>query len=179
MSFDVILCFGIEVILLIKVNVLCRSCRRKYSVEVPNGAGVHTVRCPYCSAPYEATVAIRSERKKKQKPVGTDAVAAKVRRCEVASNIIWIVVGIIQCVAVYTAAAGVWNIINAIVALRNVKNITAHNPCVVPYFDQRKVWLIVLAVVNLVLGGVVGVVLVLFEWYVRDFVLRNRSAFEV
>ena len=24
----------------------------------------------------------------------------------------------------------------------------------------------------------VGVVLVLFDWFVRDFVLRNRSAFE-
>lgn len=106
-------------------------------------------------------------------------MAVKVRLCEVVSNIVWIVVGIIQCVAVYTAAAGVWNIVNVIVALRNAKNITAHNPGVVPYFDQRKVWLIVLAVVNLILGGVVGVVLVLFEWYVRDFVLRNRSAFEV
>lgn len=79
---------------------------------------------------------------------------------------------------VYTAAAGVWNVVNAIVALRNVKNITAHNPGVVPYFEGRKIWLIVLAAVNVVLGGVVGVVLVLFDWFVRDFVLRNRSAFE-
>ena len=77
------------------------------------------------------------------------------------------------------SAAGVWNIINAIVSLRNVKNIQPGNAAVVPYFDGRKVWLIVLAVVNLVLGGVVGVLLVLFEWYLRDYVLRNRSAFEV
>lgn len=107
-----------------------------------------------------------------------DAVALKVRRCEIASNVAWLIVGIIQCVLVYTAAAGVWNVVNAIVALRNVKNITAHNPGVVPYFEGRKTWLIVLAVVNVVLGGVVGVVLVLFDWFVRDFVLRNRSAFE-
>lgn len=164
--------------LLLKLNILCPSCRRRYSVEVPNGAGAHTVHCPYCSAPYVATVAQRPVRQAKQKPVGADAVALKVRRCEIASNVAWLIVGIIQCVLVYTAAAGVWNVVNAIVALRNVKNITAHNPGVVPYFEGRKTWLIVLAVVNVVLGGVIGVVLVLFDWFVRDFVLRNRSAFE-
>lgn len=163
-------------VLLLKMNIVCPSCRRRYSVEVPNEAGVHTVRCPYCSAPYSATVC----QPVKSAPVsGPAAVAAKVRRGEVISNIAWIVIGIVQCVTLYAAAAGVWNIINAIVSLRNVKNIQPGNAAVVPYFDGRKVWLIVLAVVNLVLGGVVGVLLVLFEWYLRDYVLRNRSAFEV
>lgn len=163
-------------VLLLKMNIVCPSCRRRYSVEVPNEAGVHTVRCPYCSAPYSATVC----QPVKSAPVsGPAAVAAKVRRGEVISNIAWIVIGIVQCVTLYAAAAGVWNIINAIVSLRNVKNIQLGNAAVVPYFDGRKVWLIVLAVVNLVLGGVVGVLLVLFEWYLRDYVLRNRSAFEV
>lgn len=163
-------------VLLLKMNIVCPSCRRRYSVEVPNEAGVHTVRCPYCSAPYSATVC----QPVKSAPVsGPAAVAAKVRRGEVISNIAWIVIGIVQCVTLYAAAAGVWNIINAIVSLRNVKNIQPGNAAVVPYFDSRKVWLIVLAVVNLVLGGVVGVLLVLFEWYLRDYVLRNRSAFEV
>ena len=109
----------------------------------------------------------------------SDAVARKVRRCEVASSVVWIVVGIVQCVMLYTAAAGIWNVVNAIVRLRNVKNVVSHNPQVVPYFEQRKVWLIVLAVVNIILGGVVGIVLVLIDWFVRDYVLRNRSAFEV
>lgn len=163
---------------MLKINVVCSGCRRRYSVEVPNAAGVHTVRCPYCSAPYDVTVSSQPVRTKKEKPIGADAVAVKARRCEVVSNLAWLVVGVIQCLTLYAAAAGVWNIVNAIVALRNVKNIAAHNPSVVPYFESRKVWLIVLAIVNLVLGGVVGIVLVLFEWYVRDFVLRNRSAFE-
>lgn len=165
-----------------KVNVSCSGCRRRYSVEVPAGAGTHVVNCPYCSAPYSLTV---NQTQRNASPTiasapvsSSAAVAAKVRRCEVVSSIAWIVVGVVQCVAVFTAAAGVWNIINAIIALRNVKNIQPGNSAVVPYFDQRKVWLIVLAVVNLILGGVVGVLLVLFEWHVRDFVLRNRSAFE-
>lgn len=163
---------------MLKINVVCSGCRRRYSVEVPNEAGVHTVRCPYCSSPYAVTIAQPVNRQRRVPLSGPDAVAVKVRRGEIVSNVAWIVVGVLQCVLGLTAAAGVWNIINAIIALRNVKNITAHNPGVVPYFDQRKVWLIVLAVVNLVLGGVVGVLLVLFEWYLRDYVLCNRSAFE-
>lgn len=157
-----------------KVNISCSGCRRRYSVEVPNEAGTHVVHCPYCSVPYSLTVS----QQRKVSGTGSSAVAVKVRRYEIAASIVWIVVGMLQCVAVYTAVAGVWNIINAVVSLRNVKNIQPSNPAVVSYFDQRKVWLIVLAVINLILGGVIGVVLVLFGWYVRDFVLRNRSAFE-
>lgn len=160
-----------------KVNLRCVSCGSRFSVEL-DGGGVHTVRCPVCSAPQDVTVRSNVPKQKAAPVTGSAAVAQKVRRCEVFSGIVWIVVGVIQCCTVYAAAAGVWNIINSVVSLRNVKNITAGNPAVIPYFEQRKVWLIVLAVVNLILGGVVGVLLVLFDWHVRDFVLRNRSAFE-
>ena len=146
-------------------------------MEIPSDPGEHTVKCPYCSAPYSVT--IQQAVKQKKAPVsGPSAVALKVKRCEVVSGVAWLLVGVVQLLLVYTAAAGVWNVINAIVALRNCKNITPGNPHVVPYFEGRKVWLIVMAVVNLILGGVVGVLLVLFDWHVRDFVLRNRSAFE-
>ena len=155
-----------------RFNIVCSGCRRRFSVEVPNGQGDQTVRCPYCSTPHSLNV-------QRSAPVsGPAAVSAKVRRGEVISNIIWIVLGVLQCVTLYAAAAGVWNVINAILALRNVKHIQPGNAGVVPYFDQRRTWLIVLAVVNIVLGGVVGVLLVLWEWHLRDFVLRNRSAFE-
>ena len=163
-----------------KLNIVCPSCRRRYQVEMPNVPGEHTVRCPYCLAPFSATVTSAAERRARPSaPIGPDAVARNVRRCEIISSVAWLVIGVIQCVLVVSLAAGVWNVINAILCLRNVKNIVAHNSAVVPYFEQRRVWLIVLAVVNLVLGGVVGVVLVLVDWFVRDYVLRNRSAFEV
>ena len=160
-----------------KFNVKCNQCHKGYSVDIPSDPGEHTVSCPYCSAPYSVT--IQQTVKQKKAPVsGPAAVALKVKRCEVVSGVAWLLVGVVQLLMVYTAAAGVWNVINAFVALRNCKNITPGNPHVVPYFEGRKVWLIVMAVVNLILGGVVGVLLVLFDWYVRDYVLRNRSAFE-
>ena len=155
-----------------RLNIVCSGCHRRFSIDAPNGQGEQSGRCPYCPAPYVLNV-------QRTAPVsGPAAVAAKVRRGEVVSNVIWIVLGVLQCVTLYAAAAGVWNVINAILALRNVKHIQPGNAGVVPYFDQRRTWLIVLAVVNIVLGGVVGIVLVLWEWHLRDFVLRNRSAFE-
>ena len=160
-----------------KFNVKCNQCHKGYSVEIPSDPGEHTVSCPYCSAPYSVTIQ-QAVQQKKAPVSGPAAVALKAKRCEVVSGVAWLLVGVVQLLMVYTAAAGVWNVINAFVALRNCKNITPGNPHVVPYFEGRKVWLIVMAVVNLILGGVVGVLLVLFDWHVRDFVLRNRSAFE-
>ena len=163
----------------IKINISCPACKKRYALEIPNEAGVHTIHCPFCSAPYEVTVNQPVKPAKKQNAPSEPAdVAAKVRRCEVVSGVAWLLIGVVQCVLLYTAAAGVWNIINAIVSLRNVKNISVGNAAVVPYFEGRKVWLIVAAVVNIILGGVVGVFLVAFEWYVRDYVLRNRYVFE-
>lgn len=160
-----------------KVKILCPSCRQRYEAEIPSVDGIYSLSCPLCHATYN--LRFKPKNKKQRIPLsGSAAVAAKVRRWEVVLNVVWIVLGVLQCVTLYAAAAGVWNIVNAAIGLRNVRNIQPGNPHVVPYFDQRKVWLIVLAVVNLVLGGVVGVVLVLGDWYLRDYVLRNRSAFE-
>lgn len=162
---------------MVKVNIMCPSCHRRYSVEVPNTTDVHSVACPQCSAPYSVTIQQVTKQKNSQIS-GPAAVALKVKRCETISAVAWLIVGIVQLLLIYTAAAGVWNIINAFLALRNCKNITPGNPHVVPYFEGRKVWLIIMAVVNLILGGVVGVLLVLFDWHIRDFVLKNRSTFE-
>lgn len=160
-----------------KINIVCPSCRRRYSVELSDDPRTHHVNCPFCAAPYSVIVNQSVPQKKMQKS-SSEVIAVKVKRYEILSNVIWLVIGIIQIALLYTAAAGVWNVINAIVGLRNCKNITAGNPHVVPYFEGRKPWIIVMAIVNLVLGGVVGVLLVIFDWLMRDYVLRNRSAFE-
>jgi hypothetical protein len=107
----------------------------------------------------------------------SDVVAAKVKRCEIVSGVLWLLIGAVQIFFVYTAAAGVWNVINAIIRLRSVGNIYAGNPEVVPWYEGRRTSLIIFAVVNLVLGGVLGVALVAFDWWVRDYVLNNKTAF--
>jgi hypothetical protein len=111
-------------------------------------------------------------------PSTEERVADRIRKYETISGILWLIIGAVQLVLVWTAAAGVWNIINAIMRLRSVKSIYAGNPAIVPWYDSRRNWLIAFAIVNLVLGGVIGVFLVAFDWWMRDYVLRNRAVFE-
>jgi hypothetical protein len=62
-----------------------------------------------------------------------EVVAEKVKRCELISGLLWLVIGVVQICLLYTAAAGVWNIVNAIIRLRSVGNIRAGNAEVAPY----------------------------------------------
>lgn len=143
----------------------CHKCGK----PLVNGAAF----CSCCGAAVAAPAAPAREI-----PADPAGVATRVRRNEIIVNVAWLILGAIQVALLYTAAAGVWNIVNAILFLRNAKSIVAGNPGVVPYFDSRKTGLIITGVMNLVLGGVVGVVLVLYELYVCRVVLNNAGAFD-
>ncbi len=172
-------------------NLTCQQCKQKFTCEAPEVAGDYPVVCPHCSHTTTIHVGeslVKQNQKRKEKSakkqaqaqtnVAPETVAAKVRRYEIVSNIVWIIIGIIQCITITAAVAGVWNIVNAIIRMRNTKNIVPHNEHVPSYFDERKIWIIVMAIINLVLGGVIGVAISAFDWYVRDYVLKNRDAFE-
>lgn len=162
-----------------KVNGYCVSCGTAYTVNLPDTPGSYTVRCPRCSGLNTATVAVTTSGvAPAPTPVKTaEQVVRRIWTLELISCICWILIGAVQVYFLYTAAAGVWNIVNAIIGLVNLRNIKVGNTQVVPFYDQKKTMLIIFAVVNLVLGGVVGVLLVLLEWYIRDYVLKNRWAF--
>ncbi|MCD7778864.1 MAG: hypothetical protein LUH47_10265 [Clostridiales bacterium] len=160
----------------INFNIKCQSCGKNYSMQLNETDGKVTLHCPFCSAPYEVDVSAAA--KKVAAVHGPTAIATSIRRLEAMSSIAWLIIGIIQIVLIYTAAAGIWNIITAIMCLRNCKNIVEGNPNVVPYFESRQTWIIIAAVINLVLGGVIGVVLALLEMWLRSYVLKNRSVFE-
>lgn len=161
------------------ISVNC-PCGNQFNVEEPTEESNLIVVCPSCGAKLriKPSVISRKQFKKATALSAADQVASRVRKCELVSDILWLVIGIVQLVLVWTAAAGVWNIFFAIMRLRSVKNIHAGNPAIVPWYNDRRNWLIAFAIVNLVLGGVVGVFLVAFDWWVRDYVLKNRAAFE-
>jgi len=161
------------------ISINC-PCGNRFTVEEPTAENNFTVVCPFCGTQFRIKPrgVSRKEYNKAKAPSAADQVATRVRKCELASGILWLIIGAVQLVLVWSAAAGVWNIINAILRLRSVKNIYAGNPAVVPWYDDRRNWLIAFAIVNLVLGGVVGVLLVAFDWWVRDFALKNRAVFE-
>lgn len=161
------------------INVNC-SCGNQFVANEPTADTGFTVVCPSCGVRLRVKPpgVSREQFKNAAAPSAAEQVAGRIKRCELVSGILWLIIGAIQLIVVWTAAAGLWNIINAIIRLRSVKNIQAGNPNVVPWYDGRRNWLIAFAVVNLVLGGVVGILLVAFDWWVRDFVLKNREVFE-
>jgi hypothetical protein len=113
------------------------------------------------------------------------SVANKVKSTETAVNVCWIILGVLQIIIalaatnfIYVAIAGIWNIVNAAIFLKNANDIVAGNPNVVSYFDKRLTGLIVILVVNLFIGGFIGVILAVIELVNRNYVLNNRMAFE-
>lgn len=161
------------------VNVNC-PCGNQFTAAEPTAENNFIVVCPSCGNKLriKPTGISRKEYKKATAPSVAELVVTRVRKCELISGILWLIIGITQLIFVWTAAAGVWNIFFSIMRLRSLKNIQAGNPELIPWYDSRKNWLIAFAIVNLVLGGVIGVFLVAFDWWVRDYVLKNKAAFE-
>jgi hypothetical protein len=107
-----------------------------------------------------------------------DAIAKRVADYEKTSGILWIVIGIIQVVSLVTIIAGIWNIVEGTKRVKLVNKIQAHQPWIVPAFENSLNSIIIIGVINLIFGGVVGIAIAIFDYYIRDFVLKNRIAFE-
>ena len=154
------------------MNIRC-SCGRSFDASVDVSVPEVIVHCPSCGQ----ELRVRNHKAAAAAMSPSEVIAEKVKRRELISGLLWLVIGAVQVFLVYTAAAGVWNVINAIIRLRSVGNIRVGNLEVVPWYEKRRTSLIVFAVVNIVLGGVVGVALVAFDWWVRDYVIKNKTAF--
>lgn len=108
--------------------------------------------------------------------VDPQSFASKIAGYEYLSGIFWIVLGIIQCLTCVGAIAGAWNIYAATRRFRLAKAIRALDPGVPAAFQDAGP-LVVMAAVNLILGGVIGVVFVAFDAYIRSQVLKNAHVF--
>lgn len=113
-----------------------------------------------------------------QPEVNADEVARKVADYQKTSGILWIAIGVLQIISVFAVIAGVWNIVAGINGYKLSKKIKAHEAWVVPSFENSLNGIIIIAVVNLFLGGVIGIAFAAFDYYIRDYVMKNRSAFE-
>lgn len=108
----------------------------------------------------------------------TDAqgFAGKIAGYEFLSGIFWIILGALQCLTIVGVIAGVWNIYAATRRFKLAKAIRALDPGVPAAFQDAGP-LVVMAAVNLILGGVIGVVFVAFDAYIRSQVLKNAHLF--
>jgi len=104
-------------------------------------------------------------------------VTNRVREYLKTSGILWIVIGILQVIALVTIIAGAWNIYAGITRYKLAGRIQPHRRWIISEFENSLNSIILIAVINLILGGVIGIAFAGFDYYIRDYVLKNRAVF--
>lgn len=105
-------------------------------------------------------------------------IASDIAGYEKTSAIIWLIMGIIQCLSIVLMIAGIWNIFAAFTRFFMIKKIRYRRPDV-PEAYRGVVGLILIGFVNLFLGGWLGVIMVGFDFWIRHRVLQNAAIFNV
>lgn len=101
--------------------------------------------------------------------------------CERVSGVLWIIIGILQTLSILLLylpgpIVGIWNIVAAVSRFKAIPMIKMRDARI-PALFSREAGLIIMLVLNLILGGVVGVILVAFDFYIRHKVLSNSHLF--
>jgi hypothetical protein len=148
----------------------CTAC----GAQQPEGSAY----CSHCGAPQNAPAARRDVQYGTATLVddGTNFVR-RIGDYERISGIIWIVLGVLQICSIYGIIAGVWNLFAGSSRLRMAKMISQRRANA-PREFEGVTGLIVIGIVNLFLGGVIGILCVAFDFYIRDRVLSNRHLFD-
>jgi hypothetical protein len=93
------------------------------------------------------------------------------------TGVAWIVLGGLQILSLIGIVAGGWNIFAGVSRIRFAGRIKRRAPSV-PTTVESMTGYVIIGLVNLVLGGVVGIVLVGVDLFVRDRILKRRALFE-
>lgn len=107
-----------------------------------------------------------------------DEMIRRIVDYERISGILWIGIGIIQILLIYTIIAGIWNIFAGISRIRMVRQIKKRDINVPAQFEGIA-QLVIIGLINLFVGGLVGLVFVALDFFIRDKVLSNRQLFNV
>jgi hypothetical protein len=105
-----------------------------------------------------------------------DDLIRRIADYERISGILWIGIAILQLISIYGALAGIWNIIAGIVRIKTAKRIRIRES-LIPSEFEGVANLVTIGIINLALGGVIGIVFVGFDFFIRDKVLSNRHLF--
>jgi hypothetical protein len=105
-----------------------------------------------------------------------DETIRRIADYERISGILWICIGVIQICLIYTFIAGVWNVFAGISRLKIVKRIRNFD-AEVPSLFEGLAGLVIIGIVNLLLGGIIGLLFVGLDFYIRDLVLTNKHRF--
>ena len=104
------------------------------------------------------------------------AVIRRIATYERASGWAWLTLGIIQVLTVIGIIAGAWNIYAGISRIKIAPRIQRREASIPRAFEPWTMY-VVIGVINLVFGGVIGLVVVALDLFVRDQVLKHRHLF--
>ena len=107
---------------------------------------------------------------------GDDLLVRRLTDYEKISGALWVAIGIFQCLTVLGIIAGIWNVFAGWTRFKMSKRIFARDATVPADFEPIG-GLIVIGIINLILGGVIGLVFVAFDFFIRDKVLSNAQVF--
>jgi hypothetical protein len=105
-----------------------------------------------------------------------DALIRRIAEYERISGILWIVLGVIQILCLVGIIAGIWNIFAGRSRLK-FSPVIASRDATVPQAYDSITQLVVIGVINVLVGGFIGVAFVAFDFYIRDKVLSNAHLF--
>lgn len=100
----------------------------------------------------------------------------KIAEYELISGIVWLVIAILQLCSCWLAFAGGWNLVVAIMRFMSISRIKARD-AKIPQEHEGVGTLIALGVINLLLGGIIGVGMAVFDYVIRNKILENRHVF--
>ena len=92
------------------------------------------------------------------------------------SGIVWIVLGVLQILSLVGVFAGIWNIFAGRSRLKLYPLIAARDASVPAVFESLS-GLVVIGIINILLGGFIGVICIGFDFYIREKVLSNAHLF--
>ena len=138
-------------------------------------------KCPYC----QEYIKINAQKckhcgewliQRENSVLSQNETLKKIANFQQISNIIWLVIAILQIISIICIIAGIWNLIAVKTRWNQPKRILERD-VFLPSEYESITGLIIILVVNLLLGGVLGVVLVGFDFYIRGLVLDNKNLF--
>lgn len=109
-------------------------------------------------------------------PGEADNQIRRIADYERLSGIFWIGLGAIQVCMLWTAVAGIWNTVAAITRWKLPDRIRGRDPAL-PELYRGINQLVIIGIVNLLLGGIIGILFVVFDLFIRDQVLTNAHLF--
>ncbi len=103
-------------------------------------------------------------------------IISKISDYQKASNIMWLIIAIIQICSIVCIIAGIWNLVATITNWKLPKKILSKDDTI-PKIYESIVGYFIIGIVNLLIGGVIGLVLLGFDLYIRNLILKNKHLF--